>query len=254
MKLTRKTATAAGIAVIAVSAAACGSGSTSSARTVSAASSRAATVSATDACNALLSWENSGATGTVNQDAGLAKTFSETVQPLSRDFAAWIAAINARNGASQSGGNAVESDCLAYGVEVFPSPPPYSPPATPVTTPPPAPAAPATSAPAAPSMTVAQQQAVDAAQGYLSLGSGFSKAGLIQQLTSSAGSGFAPADAGFAVTYLHPDWDAQALDAAKGYMALGGFSRESLLQQLTSPYGGQFTTAQATYAVNAVGL
>jgi Host cell surface-exposed lipoprotein len=57
----------------------------------------------------------------------------------------------------------------------------------------PAPAAPA-STPAAPSgssMTTAQQQAVDAAQNYLALGQGFSYAGLLQQLTSSSGSGFA---------------------------------------------------------------
>jgi hypothetical protein len=106
----------------------------------------------------------------------------------------------------------------------------------------------------APAMTASQQQAVQAAQGYLNLGSGFSRAGLIQQLTSSSGDGFANADAVFAVNYLHPDWNAQAVDAAKGYMAMGGFSRASLIQQLTSPYGDQFTQAQAEYAANAVGL
>lgn len=103
-------------------------------------------------------------------------------------------------------------------------------------------------------MTTAQQQAVDAAQGYLQLGSGFSQESLIQQLTSSAGSGFALADAQFAVNYLHPDWDAQAVEAAQGYMKLGGFSASSLMQQLTSDAGNGFTQTQAEYAVAKVGL
>jgi hypothetical protein len=98
------------------------------------------------------------------------------------------------------------------------------------------------------------QQAVEAAQGYLNLGSGFSEQGLLNQLTSSTGSGFTEAQAEFAVNQLHPDWDAQAVDAAKGYMQIGGFSRASLIQQLTSSYGSGFTEAQAEYAASAVGL
>jgi hypothetical protein len=39
-------------------------------------------------------------------------------------------------------------------------------------------------------MTGAQQQAVDAAEGYLSDGQGFSDQGLLGQLTSSSGNGF----------------------------------------------------------------
>jgi hypothetical protein len=94
------------------------------------------------------------------------------------------------------------------------------------------------------------QQAVDAAKGYLSIGQGFSQQGLLQQLTSSAGSGFTEAQAEYAINYLHPDWDAQAVDAAKGYLQLGGFSQASLLQQLTSSAGSGFTQAQAEYAVS----
>jgi hypothetical protein len=109
--------------------------------------------------------------------------------------------------------------------------------------------------PASPAITASQQQAVDAAQGYLDLGSGFSHDSLIKQLTSQYGNGFSTADAEFAVSYLHPDWNAQAVDAAKGYMNLGtGFSRASLIQQLTSPYGNGFTEAQAEYAASQVGL
>ena len=105
-----------------------------------------------------------------------------------------------------------------------------------------APAAPASSAPASPSMTTAQQQAVDAAEGYLSLGQGFSGQGLLQQLTSSAGNGFSKSDAEFAINYLNPNWDQQAVDSAKGYLSLGqGFSGQGLLQQLTSSAGSEFT-------------
>jgi hypothetical protein len=116
------------------------------------------------------------------------------------------------------------------------------------------PAAPATTAPAAPAMSTAEQQAVDAAQSYLAMGQGFSKAGLLNQLTSSSGEGFAVADAKFAISYLHPDWNAQAVESAKGYLAMGGFSRASLIQQLTSRSGEGFTEAQAKYAVAKVGL
>jgi hypothetical protein len=118
-------------------------------------------------------------------------------------------------------------------------------------------AAPATTAPAAPStpaMTTAQQQAVDSAQSYLAEGEGFSEYGLTRQLTSSSGAGFSQADAAFAISYLKPDWDAQAVESAKGYVQMGGFSAASLTQQLTSTDGGGFTQAQAEYAVAKVGL
>jgi hypothetical protein len=99
-------------------------------------------------------------------------------------------------------------------------------------------------------MTVSQAQAVQAAQGYLQMGQGFSEEGLLQQLTSSAGNGFSQADAQFAINYLNPNWDQQAVEAAKGYLQLGGFSQSSLLQQLTSTAGSGFTQAQAEYAVS----
>jgi hypothetical protein len=113
-------------------------------------------------------------------------------------------------------------------------------------------AAPSTpAAPASPSMTGAQQQAVDAANDYLGEGQGFSDQGLLQQLTSSAGNGFSKSDAEFAIKYLHPDWDAQAVDAANDYLSGGqGFSDQGLLQQLTSSAGNGFTQAQAEYAIN----
>jgi Host cell surface-exposed lipoprotein len=106
-------------------------------------------------------------------------------------------------------------------------------------------------APAGLSMTTAQQQAVEAAQGYLGMGSGFSYESLLNQLTSSAGNGFAKSDAEFAIKYLNPNWDQQAVDAANGYLGMGsGFSEQGLLKQLTSSAGNGFTEAQAEYALN----
>ena len=93
-------------------------------------------------------------------------------------------------------------------------------PAAPATT---APAAPATSAPAAPAgPTVSQQQALDSAQSYLDLGTGFSRAGPDRPaIDSPYGGKFSVADATWAVDHSGADWDAQAVMAAKGYMKMG---------------------------------
>ncbi|MEZ2392070.1 Ltp family lipoprotein [bacterium RCC_150] len=104
--------------------------------------------------------------------------------------------------------------------------------------------------PAAPSGTAAQMQALAAAKGYLNSGIGFSQASLTKQLTSSAGNGFAQADAQWAVDNAGADWNAQALKAAKGYLTSDlGFSQASLAKQLTSSAGNQFTPPQAESAV-----
>jgi hypothetical protein len=60
------------------------------------------------------------------------------------------------------------------------------------------PAAPATTTPAAPAISTAEQQALESAQSYLAMG-GFSRASLMEQLTSSAGEGFTQAQAEYAV-------------------------------------------------------
>jgi hypothetical protein len=105
----------------------------------------------------------------------------------------------------------------------------------------------------APDMTTGQQNAVQSAQSYLDMGSGFSQAGLMEQLTSTSGEGFSKADATFAINNIKPDWNEQAVLSAKGYMKMGGFSRASLLEQLTSKAGAGFTQAQALHALKAVG-
>jgi hypothetical protein len=115
--------------------------------------------------------------------------------------------------------------------------------------------APSSSAPAVPQYTTSQQSAISAAEQYLSMGEGFSREGLIQQLDSSAGSGFSVADAKFAVNHIKVNWDQQAALAAKGYMqAEGGFSHSSLVQQLESSAGSGFTHAQAAFGAKSVGL
>jgi Host cell surface-exposed lipoprotein len=98
------------------------------------------------------------------------------------------------------------------------------------------------------------QQAIEAAEGYLQMGSGFSRLGLIQQLDSSAGNSFPESVAKFAVNHIKVNWDHQAAEAAKGYMQEGGFSYDSMVQQLDSPYGNDFTYSQAAYGAKAVGL
>ncbi|MGA9762013.1 MAG: Ltp family lipoprotein [Gaiellaceae bacterium] len=104
-------------------------------------------------------------------------------------------------------------------------------------------------------MTAAQEQAIQSAQSYLSMDSGFSRAGLIGQLSSSAGSGFPKTVAIFAVDHLHVNWNEQAVLSAKGYLSMGtGFSRAGLIDQLSSSAGSGFTHAQAVYAANYVGL
>jgi hypothetical protein len=84
--------------------------------------------------------------------------------------------------------------------------------------------------------------------------SAFSRLGLIEQLSSGAGSGYPLADATFAVDSLHEDWNAQAASSAKEYLSQQSFSCSGLIQQLSSSAGDQFTTAQAQYGAKAAGI
>jgi hypothetical protein len=207
-------------------------------------------VSTTTACNELGAWENGPSQLTLNRDPESRTIAAQTSgTQFGTDFSQWMADLNAGNtGTASSDAGTVSADCVAAGAaDPLNNSNNTSAPAS----------TPASSAPTAtaPAMSAADQQAVEAAQGYLALGSGFSAESLYKQLTSSYGSGFTSAEANFAISDLNPDWDAQAVEAAKSYMSLGsGFSRESLIQQLTSNYGDGFTYAQAEYAVNQVGL
>jgi Host cell surface-exposed lipoprotein len=101
--------------------------------------------------------------------------------------------------------------------------------------------------------TLSQQNALRSAEQYLET-SAFSEAGLIEQLSSEAGSKYPHADAVFALEHLHVNWNEQAVKAAKEYLSTSSFSCQGLIEQLSSEAGSKFTVAQAEYAANKIGL
>jgi hypothetical protein len=103
----------------------------------------------------------------------------------------------------------------------------------------------------APKYNADQRAAIDAAQDYVDM-LPFSKAGLIDQLSSEYGSQFALEDAKFAANHIKVNWKQEAVEAAEGYQELMPMSRDGLHDQLTSEYGDQFTDAQADYAIARV--
>jgi hypothetical protein len=105
--------------------------------------------------------------------------------------------------------------------------------------------------PAEPEMTSGQENAVESAESYLEY-SGFSREGLIQQLSSDAGEGFAKADATFAVNHVDVNWNEEAVESAQDYLDYSSFSSDGLIEQLSSSAGEGFTLAQAQYAVDQV--
>ncbi len=111
---------------------------------------------------------------------------------------------------------------------------------------------PTTSTPGS-SSTVSEQNAVADAKQYLET-SAFSKQGLIDQLDSSAGSGFSVSDATTAVDSLNVNWDSEAVQSAKQYLQTSAFSCQGMIQQLSSSAGSQFTQSQAQYGATKVGL
>jgi hypothetical protein len=94
-------------------------------------------------------------------------------------------------------------------------------------------------------------RALEAAKSYLRSGS-FSKKGLYEQLSSSAGEGFTAAEAQYAVDHVGSPWKREAVEAAKSYLQSGSFSRSGLIEQLSSSAGEGFTYEEALYAVNKV--
>jgi hypothetical protein len=101
-----------------------------------------------------------------------------------------------------------------------------------------APAAPVVTPKPATQLTRAQENAIEAAEGYLDY-SAFSRSGLIDQLVYE---GYSKADATFAVDSLPVDWNEQAFLSAQAYLDYSSFSLSSLIDQLK--YEG-FTKAQA---------
>ena len=97
----------------------------------------------------------------------------------------------------------------------------------------------------------ANRRALQAAESYLAM-SGFSKKGLYEQLSSSAGEGFTQAQAHYAVDHVDVDWNKEAVESARSYLEMTPMSRSALIEQLSSSAGEGFTYEQALYAVNKV--
>ena len=103
------------------------------------------------------------------------------------------------------------------------------------------------------SETAGQENARRSAETYLDT-MAFSRKGLIEQLSSSAGEGYSRADATYAVNHIDVDWNEQAAKAAQNYLDTMPFSRQGLIEQLSSDAGDGYTHAQAVYGANQAGL
>lgn len=97
-----------------------------------------------------------------------------------------------------------------------------------------------------------QKNAVRSAINYLDM-TGFSRDGLISQLSSPYGDGYSLDDATAAVDSLSVDWSAQAVRSAKQYLSMMGFSCRGLIDQLSSDAGDKYTVQQATYGAQQAG-
>ena len=101
-------------------------------------------------------------------------------------------------------------------------------------------------------LTGPQKNAIRSAKNYISI-MGFSRDGLIHQLSSDAGDGYSVADATVAVGSLNIDWNEQAVRSAKKYLSIMGFSCKGLIKQLSSSAGDRYTVSQATYGARQAG-
>ena len=110
----------------------------------------------------------------------------------------------------------------------------------------------AASSSSAQDLTRTQKNAARSALNYLSF-SGFSRAGLINQLSSPYGDEYDISDATAAVDSLSIDWNANAVKSANNYLSISGFSCKGLIRQLSSSAGDQYTESQATYGAQQAG-
>lgn len=101
-------------------------------------------------------------------------------------------------------------------------------------------------------LTGPQRNAARSARSYLDM-SGFSRKGLIHQLSADAGEGYEVADATAAVDSLNVDWNEQAVRSAKQYLEMSGFSCKGLIEQLSSSAGEKYSKAEATYGAKQAG-
>ena len=103
--------------------------------------------------------------------------------------------------------------------------------------------------------TMEEKNCYDAAMNYLDF-MGFSKKGLIEQLSSEYGDNYPTETAEKVVNDIDAaglvDWEEQAERSAKNYLDTMSFSKEELINQLCSEYGDQYTREEAEAAVEAV--
>ena len=97
-----------------------------------------------------------------------------------------------------------------------------------------------------------QKNAVRSAEQYISM-TGFSREGLIGQLSSDGGEGYDITDATIAIDSLSIDWNEQAVRSAEQYLDMMGFSCNGLIDQLSSDGGEGYTVDQATYGAQQAG-
>lgn len=102
------------------------------------------------------------------------------------------------------------------------------------------------------SLSGPQKNAVRSAKSYLDM-TGFSRAGLIDQLSSEFGDGYSVADATAAVDSLSVNWNEQAVRSAQQYLSMMGFSCKGLIDQLSADAGDKYTTSQATFGAQQSG-
>ena len=101
-------------------------------------------------------------------------------------------------------------------------------------------------------MTNPQRNAYRTANDYIAM-SGFSREGLIDQLSSDAGEGYELADATVAVDALDADWNEQAARSARSYLEMSGFPCKGLIDPLSSSAGEKFSRSEAEYGAQQAG-
>jgi hypothetical protein len=110
-----------------------------------------------------------------------------------------------------------------------------------------------TTAPAPTTTTTAEDpelsNARESARSYLDM-SGFSRQGLIDQLSSEYGDQYPIEIATAAVDSLNVDYNAEAVESAESYLEFMSFSRVGLVDQLSSAYGDQYTREQAEHGAS----
>jgi hypothetical protein len=94
-----------------------------------------------------------------------------------------------------------------------------------------------------PELTVAQEQALSAAQSYVDT-MGMSKKGLVGQLKFDK---FDAADAKWAANHVDANWNDEAAESAEAYLEVTSMSESGLVDQLKFD---KYTTAQAEYGAH----